>query len=204
MTSKIMGNALYLELVPNPELSEDDRKRYLGWQGEGVKQAIIFPAVKNESGKLTTPVIMSRNVTKYSPRAQWDFSQPRNYGVKPRPLAEVVSDSESDSYLKLEYYSRDEWSALGSTAISESYAFSLELMLIQIMNGYNYAWEDDERVITANQVWQVREGKPIAVEFTEDDLKMVLAYTTPQAVIRRINKVRGTLDKFPEKLVSFA
>jgi len=50
------------------------------------------------------------------------------------------------------------------------------------------------------QGWIVRENKTVVVEVTTDDLQIVRDSKTPQAVIRRINKVRNSLDNFPEKL----
>jgi hypothetical protein len=207
MTTKIIGNALYLELVANPELSEDDQKKFLGWQESGVKQVIVFPSVDrgSEASPLrSAPIVMTRVIHSYSPRAQWDWELPRR-NVKPESLADVLArTSEDDSYLNLEYYSKDEWSALSHTSKMLSHATELGLILNDQLLARSYDWEGDKRQIKVVQAWQVRNNEPIAVEFTEDDHDLAIARTTPQAVIRRINKVRGTLDKFPEKLVKFA
>jgi hypothetical protein len=203
MTSKIVGNALYLELVANPALSEDDQKKFLGWQSNGVKQIIVFPSVERDEGKPTKPVIMTRIVTAHSPRAQWDWTFP-NARLKPTPMDEIVARSEGHSYLQFDQYSTDEWDALTNTSKSLSLIYELNLLIDQELLCRSYEWADDKRVVSATQGWQVRDSKPIAVEFTSDDHDQALNRITPQAVIRRINKVRATLDKFPEKLVSFA
>lgn len=207
MTTKIIGNALYLELVANPELSEDDQKKFLGWQSEGVKQIIIFPSVdrgSEDSPLRSAPIVMTRVVHSYSPRAQWDWELPRR-NLKPEPMSEVLArTAEDDSYLQLDYYSRDEWTALSHTSKMLSHIAELELILNDQLLARTYDWEGEKREVKVSQAWQVRNNEPIVVEFTEDDHDLAIARTTPQAVIRRINKVRGTLDKFPEKLVKFA
>lgn len=206
MTSEIVGNALYLELVANPELSEDEQRGFLGWQSKGVKQLIVFPSVEIE-GVIEPPVIMERVVSEYARKAQWDFDHIVRERLKPKTEAEMVElmNNESSYYLSLESYSREEWDALGNTAKQESYAFTLSLKLKNHLAGSRYTYnENGERVEMSGQAWQVRDEKPIAIEFTKDERVSLRSNTTPQAVIRRINKVRGTLDKFPEKLVSFA
>ena len=206
MTSKIVGNALYLELVANPELSEEDKKDYLGWQKTGVRQIIILPSAEIDD-KIVAPVIMERIVGEYSRKAQWDFTSTGRERLKPmtdKELEEALEGAGQMSYLSIPKYDNTEWEALSNSAKKESYAFTIKLKLEEYLKGISYEWQGDERVSKSAQVWQVREGKPIVVEVTEDDLKMATGYTTPQAVIRRINKVRGTLDKFPEKLVTFA
>lgn len=206
MTSKIAGNALYLELVANPELSEDEQKEYLGWRREGVRQIIILPSAKIYD-KLTSPVIMERVVSEYSRKAQWDFTSVGRERLRPmtdKELEEALEGAGQMSYLSIPKYNNTEWEALSDSAKKESYAFAIKLKLEEYLKATTYNWEGDERVSKTAQAWQVREGKPIVVEVTEDDLKIATSYSTPQAVIRRINKVRGTLDKFPEKLVTFA
>ena len=206
MTStKIAGNALYLELVANPEFDEETQRKYLGWQANGVRQVIILPSAEIE-GNLVPPVIMERVVSNYSRKAQWEFFIVERELLKPMTdqELELAIKARDDNYLTLESYTRAEWDALGNSAKKESYAFTIKLKLEGYLKATSYEWQDDKRVSSTAQAWQVREGKPIAIEVTEDDLKMAKEYTTPQAVIRRINKVRGTLDKFPPKLVSFA
>jgi hypothetical protein len=69
------------------------------------------------------------------------------------------------------------------------------------MLSVTYEGEGDERVEVVGQGWVVRDDKPFSVEITDQDIREVYKeWKTPQAVIRRINKVRGTLDKFPESL----
>lgn len=206
MTSKIIGNALYLELVANPELSEDELNAHLSWQKTGVRQVIILPSAEIDD-KLVSPVIMERVVGEYSRKAQWEFTSVGRERLKPltdKELEELKESAGSDSYFYLPSYDYPEWEALGNSAKKESYAFTLKIKLEGFLQSTRYEWVGESRVDRTAQAWQVREGKPIVVEITEDDLKMATANTTPQAVIRRINKVRGTLDNFPEKLVSFA
>lgn len=206
MTSKIVGNALYLELVANPELSEEEQNAHLSWQKTGVRQVIILPSAEIDD-KLISPVVMERVVGEYSRKAQWEIVSVGRERLKPMTDEELASAKESagsDSYFYLPVYEHSEWEALGNSAKKESYAFTIKIKLEQFLQSTRYEWVGESRVARTAQSWQVREGKPIVVEVTEDDLKMAKAGTTPQAVIRRINKVRGTLDNFPEKLVTFA
>ena len=206
MTSKIVGNALYLELVANPELSDEEKNAHLSWQKTGVRQVIILPSAEIDD-KLISPVIMERVVGEYSRKAQWEFTSVGRERLKPltdQELEKLKESAGSDSYFYLPTYEHSEWEALGNSAKKESYAFTLKIKLEGFLQSTRYEWVGESRVDRTAQAWQVREGKPIVVEITEDDLKMATAHTTPQAVIRRINKVRGTLDNFPEKLVSFA
>jgi hypothetical protein len=98
-------------------------------------------------------------------------------------------------------YSKAEWDELTDRERHDSRMRSLDLILRSQILDTRYEKSGDERVEFTEQGWVVREGKPFSVEVTDQDLIEVHKdWKTPQAVIRRINKVRGTLDKFPEKL----
>ena len=101
-------------------------------------------------------------------------------------------------------YSNAEWDALTSREQFEARKRAIAIMLKNVMIDTYYSEPDTEgnRTTLAGQGWIVREGKPIAVEITDQDMTELHSDSkTPQAVIRRINKVRTTLDKFPTKLV---
>ena len=65
-------------------------------------------------------------------------------------------------------------------------------------SGAKYDPEQDKPIDFTKQNWEI--VRQFAVEVTDKDLADVLAHKTPQAVIRRINKVRVSLG-LPEKLV---
>lgn len=203
-TPKIVGKALYLELVADPTLGEDERRSLLGWNSNGTKQVIIFPQYQDDTGTIHEPIIMSRVVSASTPRSQWDTTNLRRC-AKPKTEAEIQAIEDDATgyykhYVNLEYYTNTEWAGLTEREKYEARNFTLSMALRQQTIDTIYVGEGDERKIVGKQGWKVREGKPIAVEVTDQDMREIILNTTPQAVIRRINKVRGTLDKFPEKL----
>jgi hypothetical protein len=194
---KIVGKALYLELIGDPNMDEDTRRKFLGWQNRGTKQVIIFPEYQDDTGKVWGAVVMERVVSPHTPRAQWDFTYVDRYRVKP-------SDTPSDyGYVSYGNYSRDEWDSLTEREKFDSRKLALKLLLKNNLVSTTYGEPDEEgtRPTIAKQAWVVRESKPISVEITDSDMaELHRESKTPQAVIRRINKVRETLDKFPAKL----
>jgi hypothetical protein len=59
----------------------------------------------------------------------------------------------------------------------------------------------DEPESSVVQAWVVRDDTPLAVEITNEDMALLHDESkTPQAVIRRINKVRESVLTFPNKL----
>lgn len=197
-TPKIVGNALYLELVGDNTLPEAQLRTMLGWQHKGTKQVLMFPEYQDDMGKTHSAVIMTRVITENSPRAQWDMT----YMARNRPKPQL---SDNDSYYaNYPEYSNAEWDALTSREQFEARKRAIAIMLKNVMLDTYYSEPDAEgnRTTLAGQGWIVREGKPIAVEITDQDMTELHSDSkTPQAVIRRINKVRTTLDKFPAKLV---
>lgn len=196
---KIVGKALYLELVADPSLSSDKARSLLGWQHTGVKQLVIFPQYQDDTGKVYSPFVLSRVVSSYSPKAQWDS----NY------VDECVKKLELDSksaeahpnYVEFSEYTKAEWDLITEREKYESRKLALELTLKRHLIDTTYEGEGDERKVVAEQGWVVRNSKPIAVEVTDEDYKELIQYRkTPQAVIRRINKVRSMTPDFPEKL----
>lgn len=196
---KIVGKALYLELVANPDLPEDEAKEFLGWQKGATRQVILFPEYVNSLGNEKPAVAMVRTVSTYQPKAQWDFTY---LGRHPKPQSEWGGDDTGyyNDYLKVQFYSATEWAELPEVARIASRALEVELWLKSQVVSTGWTGDPDERVRTAKQAWAVRESQPISVEITNEDLDSLDSRKTPQAVIRRINKVRDTLDKFPAKL----
>jgi len=193
---KIVGKAFYLELVADPTQDEDEVRRLLGWQHKGTKQIILFPEYQDDTGKVWGSVMLQRLITKDSPRAQWDFTFIDRYRVK-------ESTPTTDSYyVDFPNYSNAEWDTLTQKEKFDSRKRGLSISLgNQIISAGHSRDAEGNAIAYAKQVWVVRDNKPISVELTDEDLSdLHMKQKTPQAVIRRINKVRESLDKFPEKL----
>lgn len=194
---KIVGKALYLELVGDSTIEKDELRSLLGWQYEGTKQILIFPEYQDDTGKVWGAVVMSRLVSSYSPKAQWDFT----YLDRVRP--KVSENTRDDHYVSYPTYSNAEWATATEREKFESRKRGLEVVLRNATISTTYGERDSEgnRPTIAKQGWIVRDNKPISVEVTDQDFnELHLKSKTPQAVIRRINKVRESLDKFPAKL----
>lgn len=192
-TPKIVGKAIYLELIADPTLPADEARSLLGWKHNGVNQVIIFPQYQDDTGEIHDPVVMSRVVCSYSPKAQWDISK-----IREKAKTEGIDETH---YITYHTYSSAEWGLLTEREKYESRKKSLDIALRRTLIDTTYEGEGEERKVVAKQGWVVRENKPIVVEVTDEDYNDLHNYRkTPQAVIRRINKVRSTLDKFPEKL----
>ena len=193
---KIVGKAIYLELVANPALPEDEARKILGWQHKGTKQVLMFPEYQDDTGKVWGAVLMERLITESSPRAQWDFTFIDRY--RPKEVREHDSH-----YVDYPNYKGEEWDSLTQREKFDSRKRALAITLKSQMVGSSYTKDAEGNSITyAQQGWVVRDNKPITVELTDEDFSdLHLKSKTPQAVIRRINKVRDSLDKFPEKLV---
>lgn len=198
-TPKIVGKALYLELVPDSSKSEEELRGLLGWQYNGVRQVIMFPEYQDDTGKTYGAVLLSRTISEHSPKAQWDFTYTDTHRVKEG----VASEAYSGSYVDYPNYSREEWAEATEREKFEARKRAMGILLKnQVISTTWTTNAEGERVVVANQSYVVRDDKPIAVEVTDQDLAdLHLHRKTPQAVIRRINKVRDTLDKFPAKLV---
>ncbi len=203
-TPKIVSKALYLELVADPTMDSDKVRSLMGWYGDkGVKQVIIFPQYQDDTGKIFEPVAYVRVVSPHSPKAQWDKYFLDSSRGHLKPMEPVDPDSYHKEYADYKTYSNSEWDELTDRERHDSRIRSLDLLIRSQVIGTRVESpsHSDERVEFAEQGWVVRENKPFSVEVTDQDLLEVHKdWKTPQAVIRRINKVRSTLDKFPEKL----
>lgn len=195
---KLAGKALYLELVPNPALSDDEKRSACGWEfNSTTRQIILFPEYQDDTGKIVPAIMYSRNVSEYSPRAQWDCE--RVTFDQPKPLAEQKFDDPHKAYagfFYLDAYSRDEWKGLTPQQQAESKSLSMALAVKGKMFGSVMREGANEGVLA----WTLRDDKPIVVELTNLDYEELESYKTPQAVVRRINKVRDSIASFPKKL----
>lgn len=197
---KIVGKALYLELVANPALDEETQRSVIGWQSKGTKQVLIFPEYQDDLGKVHEAVAMSRVVSEHTPRSQWDTTYLRH----PKPLDTPDPEEKPayyNDYFSVQTYTTDEWNELPLAGKAESKKLAIELYLRGELLGTTYVGEGDDRQTIPQQGWVVRDEKPFAVELTDEDYDQIHRQSkTPQAVIRRINKVRESISSFPTKL----
>lgn len=203
----LKGQALYLELVPDTDnLTEREVRRVCGWQGEkAVKQVIIFPPSVDDTGREQRGLMLTRIVSPTSPRSQWDWSNTTTQRVKSVEL-------DDSHYANIITYSKEEWDLLPEATKVESHKLALDHALRSQMYYADYQMDEESGdyvrdsegnvIRNSKQGWVIRNGKPIVVETTDEDYADLHDKSkTPQAVIRRINKVREKLDKFPAKLV---
>ena len=194
-TPKIVGKALYLELVADPTLSATEQRDLIGWQYQGTKQILIFPEYQDDTGKIHPARALHRIVSTHTPRSQWDYAYLRN----PKPID--PNAEASSNYVMLEGYSKEEWDSLPLVKKAESKKLAIEIYLRNEMFDEMYVGEGDERKVVSKQSWVVRDNKTFSVEVTDEDYDdLYNKQKTPQAVIRRINKVRDSISTFPKKL----
>jgi hypothetical protein len=148
---------------------------------------------------------MSREISEQTPRSQWSF------GVGISPIGELKDDPENSTYYSQKYYDYDnlksdeialmsEEDVIKATIKNANLIIRREMIATKWERTPSPTGELSDPISVAYQGWVVREDKPLAIEVTDEDMKLVRHSTTPQAVIRRINKVRATIDNFPEKL----
>lgn len=203
---KLKGQALYLELVPDTSLTEEEQRRLVGWRGtNAVKQVIVFPPSVDDTGREQRGTILSRMVSPHSPRSQWDWGN-----TTTQKISGIDTELEN-TYQMVKTYTSEEWDLLPEATKVESHKLAVEIMLRNelLFTDYlrdsegQYVRDENNNVTTiVKQGWVVRGGKPIAVETTDEDYADIHDKSkTPQAVIRRINKVRDSLADYPAKLV---
>ena len=194
---KLAGKALYLELVPNPMLTDAQLKQACGWEyASTTKQIILFPEFQDDTGRVVPAKMLTRSVSEYSPRAQWTREVVSRHKPKPIEMQKNLDESSYRGYAYLEEYSREEWTELSEAEKQASKTLAMSILVKGQLLGQ--VREDDNWVTL--QAWVVRDDKPIVIETTTQDIEELEDYKTPQAVIRRINKVRDSIATYPKKL----
>lgn len=169
--AKIIGKAIYMEFEATetaPAYMKDSKQ---------ITQIIVLPAgVGTKGSKIDCPMLYTRTVSTYSPKAQWsrnignyDFASGRDVNksaLTPNPEVEVARKTALESIQSIVGY------------LKRSFV------------SYNEELPSNLKI----------RNKPITVEVTSDDIQDSIDYKTPMALIRRIQKARVSLD-FPEKLV---
>jgi hypothetical protein len=195
--TKIVGKALYLELVIDPTMDED---KIPVWRKKAVKQVIIMPEHLDEVGVSQPTQLWERTVSPYSPRSQWDY----NIIGSGRLIKEVDTKAiEACEGYHFQYptYTSDEVKAMSAKEKHEATTLSLKEKLKSVFLDTTVETDENgDARSKATQLWVVRDSKPLAVEITNEELETARSHSTPQSVIRRIQKARVSAG-FPEKLI---
>lgn len=199
----IEGKALYLELVINSDLSHDEKRRIEYYHEHSpVKQIIVFPAWENAlTGEKNRVRFMSRVVSTMTPRSQWEWARDM------RPITEPQADENpANDYATYESISKDDLLGMSEADKDKAGKLALEVALRRAIfdevttHTADPVTGDTSRVTRTVEAWVLRDEKPFVVEITNEDLQAVEQHQTPQAVIRRITKVRNSLSAYPDKL----
>lgn len=195
-TPEVVGKALYLELAPILD-SEGNPVAYYGGKGS-VKQLVIMPSGTTPEGHKVHASIWDRIVSPSYPRSQWS-----NKTLNPMPSKAEFSTNGKPNYRGLELEAQPTISEAESmpdeivkSLMTNSAEHALYSEMLQEKSTYDR--ENEKYNITATPAWEI--VRQFAVEVTDKDLADVRSWKTPQAVVRRINKVRVSLG-LPEKLV---
>ncbi len=198
MTSPtIVGKALYLELVNNPDAPEGS----IGmWHKDAVKQIIIMPQHLDEVGIAQPVQIWDRVLSKHSPRSQWDANR-FGSGRLIKKLDEAKLEAETGYHISYSSYSSDELASMSPVEKHNATIYTItEKLKAYLLDTYSVKDENGESKMLATQTWVIRDSKPLAIELTNEELDLARSGKTPQAVIRRIQKARVSAG-FPEKIV---
>jgi hypothetical protein len=193
--AKIVGKALYLELVNNPDAPEGS----IGyWSKDAVKQVIILPQTLDEVGIAQPVQIWERVVSARSPRSQWDNNTIRSFVKLPTP--EHLEKHKDAYHLPLETYESSEVATMSNDRKSEIGVQTLNMRVKQLLiDTYSTRDTEGNHISNATQTWVVRDSKPLAIEITNEEIDLARSGTTPQSIIRRIQKARVSAG-FPEKI----
>lgn len=194
--AKIVGKALYLELVNNPDAPEGS----IGyWAKDSVKQVIILPQTLDEVGIAQPVQIWERVVSSRSPRSQWSNNTIRSF-IKV-PTLEHLEKHKDSYHLPLETYEASEIATLSNEEKSNIGVRTLNMRVKALLvDTYSTTDAGGSYISNATQTWVVRDSKPLAVEITNEEIDLARSGTTPQSIIRRIQKARVSAG-FPEKIV---
>jgi hypothetical protein len=160
--------------ITNPSATKVGEALYLEFRkGVNTAQVIITPEALTSAGVYVPTSTWRRQISQWSPRKQWSLYTPEGEVVRGRSENAKLSGS----------------LGIGSSAVG-AYEYSAEALLPLTSTLNNLI----------NNEWILFE-KPIVVEFSEEDLANTINNETPQALIRRILRVRKEFG-FPEELIA--
>lgn len=183
---EVVGKALYLEM--SPVLDDEGKARV--WQGaDSIQQVVIIPNGKDSAGNDVKPTMLSRIVSPASPRSQWDTDQ-----LHPIPNdAEILKelDDSENRYLSYKGIDKDEFEAYPDEIKRNLFANGISHKIRTLSLRSTSSWDEETKAYIRGyeEIWTLT--KSFAVEVTDEDLGAVRSWKTPQAIIRRINKVKS-------------
>ena len=162
------------ESTTNPSAKLIGNALYLEFRKSvNTAQVIITPEAITSAGIYVPTSTWRRQISTWSPRKQWSLYAPEGDVVRGRSDNAKLSGS----------------IGLGTSATNAiDYALESLLPLTNTLNNL------------VNNEWILFE-RPILVEFSEEDLLNTASNETPQALIRRILRVRKEFG-FPEELIA--
>ena len=162
------------DTTTNPSATKVGEALYLEFRkGVNTAQVIITPEALTSAGVYVPTSTWRRQISQWSPRKQWSLYTPEGEVVRGRSENAKLSGS----------------LGIGNSAVG-AYEYSAEALLPLTTTLNNLI----------NNEWALFE-KPIVVEFSEEDLANTINNETPQALIRRILRVRKEFG-FPEELIA--
>jgi hypothetical protein len=181
---EVVGKALYIEMTP----VLDSEGKCSVWQGaDSIYQFIVTPNGVTPEGKVVPAKVLDRIISPRSPRSQWDSTH-----IEPvAHESELIKDYENSN--KPSYYSTPKIEDFDTLPIevqrdliANGIAQVLKRNATYIRKEYNESTKSYDTSLSER--WVI--SKKFAVEVTDEDLRQIYAWKTPQAIIRRINKVR--------------
>jgi hypothetical protein len=182
---EVVGKAIYLEL--SPVLDSEGRCRF--WQGiDSRLQILITPNGTDSEGRAVVGQIYNRIISPSSPRSQWE----RDQVVPIAHESELIKHFEDSNSRYLPVPKVEDFNTLPDEIKRDLYAngftHKLRALVSRVSRTYNEETKEYDSAVSDD--WTT--SKKFAVEVTDEDLKDIYNWKTPQAVIRRINKVRDS------------
>lgn len=180
---EVVGKAIYLELTP--VLDSEGMCRV--WQGkDSIFQIIVTPNGKDSEGREVVGSIYNRIISPRTPRSQWD----RDQAVPVNHEAELIKHFEGMTNSYLTSPKIEDFESLPEAVKRDLYANGLAQRLKALVARVSKTYNEETKNYDSSVKDEWTITKKFAVEVTDEDLKDIRNWKTPQAVIRRINKVR--------------
>jgi len=182
---EVVGKALYIELTP--VLTPEGTTRV--WQGsDSVKQIIVTPNGLDSTGKTVPSNIYSRIISKSTPRSQWDRNAVEPLQNEVELIKHFEESSGTSRYLSTPKI--EDFDLLPDEIKRDLYANGMAQMLKREIITTDSTWNEATQTYDRFPVEGWTLSKKFSVEVTDEDLTTIYNWKTPQAIIRRINKVR--------------
>jgi hypothetical protein len=182
---EVVGKAIYLELTP--VLDSEGNCRI--WQGkDSIFQIIVTPNGKDSEGNEVIGSIYNRIISPRTPRSQWDRDQAVPVIHEAELIKHFEDEGKTGSYLTSPKV--EDFATLPEAIKRDLYANGLAQRLKALVARVSKTYNEETKNYDSSVYDEWAITKKFAVEVTDEDLKDIRSWKTPQAVIRRINKVR--------------